>query len=112
MAFNVLFLAHAPDVNSAKHRCLVESPKYKLFLRVVKDQDEALETCKNLVRDKGIHSILLCPGFKHKDVAEIKEAAGENVGVFVARGDGPSQGVTMEVMKREGWFPGERKDLE
>lgn len=47
-----------------------------------------------------------------KDVAEIKEAAGENVGIFVARGDGPSQGVMMEVMKREGWFLGERKDLE
>ena len=112
MAFKVLFLAHAPDADSAKHRCLVESPKYKLFVRVAKNQDEALETCKNLVRNEGIHSILLCPGFKHKDVAEIKESAGENVGIFVARGDGPSLGVTMEVMKREGWFPGEGENSE
>ena len=37
-------------------------------------------------------------------MVEISEAVGKNVGVSVARGDGPSSKVVKEVMKREGWF--------
>ena len=104
MAFKVVFLAHTPDAEPEKHRCIIETSKYKLFVRLVKDQDRAVDVCKKLVKEEGIHSILLCPGFTHGDVAEISEAVGENVGVSVARGDGPSSRVSMEVMKREGWF--------
>jgi len=105
MAFKALFLAHAPDAEAEKHRCVIETPKYyKLFVIVVKNQEQAIEVCKKVVKEEGIHSILLCPGFTHRDVAEISEAVGENVGVFVARGDGPSNRISMEVMRREGWF--------
>jgi len=75
MAFKTLFLAHAPDAEVEKHRCVIDS-------------------------------ILLCPGFTHTDVAKIREAVGENVAISVARGDGPSNRISMEVMKREGWFSG------
>ena len=71
---------------------------------MVKDQGQAIEICKKVVKEEGIQSILLCPGFTHRDVAEIQEAVGENVGVFIARGDGPRNGISMEVMGREGWF--------
>jgi hypothetical protein len=47
---------------------------------------------------------MLCPGFTHKDIAEIAEAVGPNVSVTVARGDGPSSRVTAEVFRKEGWF--------
>jgi hypothetical protein len=104
MAFNVLFLAHAPDAEPDKHACIVETGKYKLFVKVVKGQSEALEACQNLVKQEGIHSILLCPGFTHGDIAQITEVVGTNVGVFVARGDPPSTRASMEVMAREGWF--------
>ncbi|MGB2697294.1 MAG: DUF6506 family protein [Candidatus Zixiibacteriota bacterium] len=104
MAFKVLFLAHAPDANPEKHRCVIDTGKYKLFTVVVKDQAQAVEVCKKLVTEEGIHSILLCPGFTHRNIAQISETVGENVGVYVARGDGPSSRVVMEVMKREGWF--------
>ena len=66
--------------------------------------------CKNLVKEEGIHSVLLCPGFTHRDVAGIAEAVGENVGVTVARRDGPSNRVSTEVRKREGWFSVEGKE--
>ena len=102
MAFKVVFLAHAPDAEPEKHRCLIETSKYKLFVVVVKGQDQAIEMSKKLVKEEGVHSILLCPGFTHADVAEISEAVGENVGVFVARGDGPSNRVSMRVRRREG----------
>ena len=104
MAFKVVFLAHAPDAEPEKHRCVIETSKYKLFVLVVRGQDQAVEVCRKLVKEEGIHSILLCPGFTHRNVAEIAEAVEENVGVFVARGDGPSNRVSMNIMKREGWF--------
>ncbi len=111
MAFKVLFLAHAPDAEEEKHRCVIETPNYyKLFVVVVKDQDQAIEVCKKVVKEESIQSILLCPGFTHRDVAEISEVAGENVGVFVARGDGPSNRISMEMMKSEGWFSERRKE--
>ena len=104
MAFKVVFLAHAPDAEPEKHKCVIETSKYKLFVRVVQLQGQAVEVCQNLVKEEGIHSILLCPGFTHGNIAEIVEAVGTNVGVFVARGDGPSSRVSMQVMTREGWF--------
>ena len=104
MAFKTVFLAHTPDAEPEKHRCVIETSKYKLFAVLVKDQEQAVEVCKKLVKEEGIHSVLLCPGFTHKDVAEISAAIGERVGVAVARGDGPSNRTSLEVMKREGWF--------
>jgi hypothetical protein len=104
MAFKVAFLAHAPDAKPEKHKCVIETSKYKLFVVVVKDQDQAVEVCRKLVKEEGIHSVLLCPGFTHRDVTEIAEVVGENVAVAVARGDGPSNRVSAEVRKREGWF--------
>jgi len=104
MAFKALFIAHAPDAEAEKHRCVIETLKYKLFVVVVKDQKQAIEVCKKVVKEEGIQSILLCPGFTHRDIAEITEAVGENVGVFVARGDGPSNRISMEAMRREDWF--------
>lgn len=84
---------------------MIDTGMYKLFTVVVKDHSQALDVCKRLVKEEGIHSIVLCPGNTNKDVAEISEAVGKGVGVSVARGDGPSARVAMEVMQKEGWFP-------
>jgi len=105
MAFKAAFIAHAPDADPQKSRCLVETPKYKLFVVVVQNQEQAIEVAKNLTNEEGIHSVLLCPGFTNKDVAEISEAVGESVGVYVARGDGPSGRIAGEVIRRE-WGQG------
>jgi hypothetical protein len=104
MAFKTLFLAHTPDADPDKNNCILETPKYKLFVRLVRGQKQALEICKKLVKEEGIESILLCPGFTHRDIAEIAGAVGPNVGISVARGDGPSGRISMEAMKRAGWF--------
>ena len=100
MAFKAVFLAHAPDAEPTKHRCMIETSKYKLFPVVVKDQVQAVEECKKLIKEEGIHSVLLCPGFSDKNVAEIAEAVGENVGVAVARGGSPGRRVPAEVRIR------------
>ncbi len=80
---------------------MIETSKYKLFSVVVRDQVQAVEECKKLVKEEGIHSVLLCPGFTHRNVAEITEAVGGNVSVAVARGDGPSSRVSAEIRRRE-----------
>ena len=56
------------------------------------------------MKEEGIEAIILCPGFTHKDIAEIQDVVGPNVGITVARGDGPSSKISMEAMKRAGWF--------
>jgi len=101
MAFKAAFLAHAPDVEPKKHRSVIETSRYKLYSVVVKNQVQAVEECKKLVQEEGIHSVLLCPGFTHKNVAEIVEAVGSNIIVSVARGDGPSSRISAEIRKRE-----------
>lgn len=108
MAFKAMFLAHAPDADPERHRCVIDTGMYKLFTVVVKDHGQALEVCRRLVKEEGIHSIVLCPGNTNKDVAEISEAVGKGVSVSVARGDPPGARVAMEVMQKEGWFAGRK----
>ena len=49
MAFKVLFLAHAPDAEAEIHNCVIETPKfYKLFVVVVKGQEQAIEVSKTI----------------------------------------------------------------
>ncbi len=104
MAFKTLFIAHTPDADPDKHRVVLETGKYKLTTVFVRNQAQALKVCRDMVEGEGIHSVLLCPGFAHKDIAEIAEAVGPSVAVSVARGDGPGSRVTAEVFRREGWF--------
>ncbi|MCW3987624.1 MAG: DUF4932 domain-containing protein, partial [Candidatus Bathyarchaeota archaeon] len=53
------------------------------------------------LEEEGTHSILFCPGFTHRNIAEIVEAVRNKAGVFVARGDGPSSRITALVRRRE-----------
>jgi hypothetical protein len=109
MAFKTVFLAHAPDADPRKHICAIDTGKYKLFAVVVRSQTQAVQTCKRLVKEEGVHSIILCPGATHKDVAEISAAVGEDVSVSVARGDSPGMRVAAQVMEREGWSARRRR---
>jgi hypothetical protein len=101
MAFKVVFIAHAPDADPEKHRTLIETGKYRLFTVVVKSQEEALKVCRELYKKEKIDSVLLCPGFTHKDVAEIFAALDNQVAVCVARGDSLSNKITGPVLQRE-----------
>jgi len=104
MAFRALFLAHAPDADKGRHRSIIDTGKYRLFTVAVRNQAEALEVCKEFVEREAIDSVLLCPGFTHRDVAGIAEAVGGSVGVCVARCDGPSNKVSLAAMERAGYF--------
>jgi len=104
MLFKALFIAHAPDADPEKHRCLLETSLYKLFVVVVRDQAQAIEVARKMMEEEGIHSILLCPGFTHGDVAQIQAVVGDRVAIGVARTDGPGSKVVQKVMAEVGWF--------
>jgi hypothetical protein len=103
MSFNVLFIAHAPDADRHKHRSAIDTGKYRLFSVVVRNQSEAIDTAREIAAAENIDTILLCPGFTHSDVAEIHDALDGRVGVAVARGDGPSNRISAQARRREGY---------
>jgi len=109
MAFKVLFLTHAPDAIKDKNRSAINTGMCQLFTVVVGNQAEAVEVCKDFVKQETIDSVLLCPGFTHSDVAEIAEVVGSNVAISVARGDGPSSKVSLAARKREGYLSQRQK---
>ena len=104
MTFKALFIAHAPDADYKKHRTVIDTGMYKLYSVVVKTQEEAVQVSKEYWQNESIKAIMLCPGFKHGDVAEIFEAVDGKVSVNVARGDGPSSRISMEALKKAGFF--------
>lgn len=100
MSFNVLCMVHSPDANPQQHRSCIDTGQYKLFTVVVKDQSQALEVAQAMTAEHQLDSILLCPGFTHRDVAQIFDALDGKVGVCVARGDPPSNQISLQARKR------------
>ena len=104
MLFKTAFISHVPDANPEEDCCQLETGSYKLYVKLVSGQNEAVNVAKDLVENEGVQSILLCPGFNHQQIAEISRAIGDKAGISVARGDGPSSRKAMQAMKKAGWF--------
>ena len=103
MKFRSLFIAHTPDAQKDEHYTKIETEKYVLHINLVQEQSEALQIAEQKAEKAGVQSIILCPGFTHEQVAEISEKL-PNVGVTVARGDGPSSRIAKEAMEKANWF--------
>lgn len=107
MVLKTGFVAAVPDGDPKRHRASIKTSKYELTAVMVElgNLDQAVNVCKDLVQNEGVQSFILCPGFSHEEVAEIKKAVGERVAVSVARGDVPSTMIVGEILAKEGWFP-------
>jgi hypothetical protein len=101
MAFKALCLTHAPDGNPEQHRCVIDTGCYKLITVVVSNQAQALQVARDTHKKEHIHAVMLCPGFTHRDTAELFEALEGEVSVSVCRGDGPSNRIIQPVIQRE-----------
>ncbi|MHC1597366.1 MAG: DUF6506 family protein, partial [Methermicoccaceae archaeon] len=42
MAFKAVFIAHAPDAVPERHRCVLETSKYVLFVVLVRSVEQAI----------------------------------------------------------------------
>lgn len=102
MPFQALFLAKAPDADVNKHTAFIDTGTYHMDAVMVRDQAEALAVVARLHQLKKLDSIILCPGFTHKDLAEIVALTEGKVAVCPARGDGPSSRIAVEALRREG----------
>lgn len=104
MAFKSLFIAHAPNADSNEHKSIIDTGKYRLVSCLVSTQEEAIKTAIETHAVENLDAILLCPGFTSENVAELYKALNGEVGVSVARSDGPSSKVVMNAFMREGFF--------
>jgi hypothetical protein len=95
------FYTYAPDADPEINHTLIDTGRYRLHTYVVKTQAEAISVCKELHLKEKIDSVLLCPGFTHRDCGDIFEALDGEVVVCVSRGDGPSSKITCPVLQRE-----------
>jgi len=111
MPFTAAFIAHAPDADPSRDRSLLETGLYRLFSVVVRDTDQAIAVCRELVAGEGLQSVLLCPGNSHDDVARVAAALGDGVSVSVARGDARSMRVAAKAMEEAGWFAPARDEV-
>ncbi len=101
MAFKALCLTHAPDGDPEKHRCVIDTGCYKLITVVVSNQAQALRVARDTHKKERIHAVMLCPGFTHRDTAELFEVLKGEVSVSVCRGDGPGNRIVQPVIQRE-----------
>jgi len=106
MAFKVAFINMAPDGDPEKHRATIKTSTLELTMVVIqlRNFDQAVKVCQNLVEKEGIQNLVLCPGFRHQAVGKIANAVGERVAINVARGDHPSDRIIDEILKKEKWF--------
>ena len=101
MAVKLAFIGRVPDADPEKHRCVIETPVYQLYVVMVENQRQAIEVCETLASKEGVDQITLCPAFTHRDVGEIAEVVGKNVAVATARRDGPGDRALTEAKKKE-----------
>jgi hypothetical protein len=105
--FKAASIIMAKGADPAKHRATVKGDEFEYSMVVVplNSFDQAARVGKEMVEKKGIQSIILCGGFTHEGVALVRRAVGEGVAINVARGDAPSNMMTVQILTKEGWLP-------
>jgi hypothetical protein len=109
MKFKEAYVILVPEVNSrpfmtvdpAKDRSVLDTSKYTCYTVLVQNQVQALEECQKLVQKEGVNSITFCPGFSDKDVAQISDIVGENVGICVARGNSNNSKIVSKLIEQD-----------
>ena len=77
-------LAHlfaGSDLDSTKHRVVIETPTVSIIIVGNKDIDEAANTAKRLVKEEGVQLIELCGAFGPVGTAKVIEAVGDEIPV-------------------------------
>jgi len=101
--FIAAFVAMTPDARP-EHRSVIDTPMYRLISVLVRDEMQAEKVCAELVRQEGVRSFILCPGFTNQGVGRLSWSLGPDISVNVSRGDGPSNAVARKAMERAGFF--------
>ena len=81
------FVFIAPEADPARDRQWVKTPAVHLLVVGVSDYKQAVQACKDMVRQEGIAAIELCGGFGNRGTALIAEAVADAAVVGVVRFD-------------------------
>ncbi len=73
MKINAAFIFVAPDVDSTKHRTVIETPGISLHVIGVSSYSEGEMVAKEMV-ENGVGAIELCAGFGNEGIARIARA--------------------------------------
>jgi len=84
-----------------KDRSILDTSKYTCYTILVQNQVQALEECQKFVQEEGVNSITFCPGFTDKDVAQISDIVGENIGICVPRGDNNNSNIVSKLIEQD-----------
>lgn len=102
-ALKELFLIKVPNLDSDTPRTEIVLPHYEFYTVLVEDYQMALEEGQRIVKEKGIHAVILCAGFSNEEVGDLTRALGNDVGVLIARGDGRTSGIVDQAIEKAGW---------
>lgn len=104
--FKSSFVVMAPDGDPNQHRTTIKTSKLEITMVIIelRNFDQAVEVCRDLVQKEGVQAINLCPGFTHEAVARIASAVGNKIPISVARGDMPGAMLLEEIVTKDGWF--------
>ena len=104
--FKSAFIYQAPDADPKIHNARIKTEMLDLSIVVIQMQNfaQGIEVCKSLVQNDGVQNIILCPGFPHEVVAQVKKVVGDNVSVAVVRTDTPNNLLVVQMLTKEGWF--------
>ena len=108
MKFKEAYIILVPEVNSRplitvdpiKDISVLDNAKYTCYTVLVQNQTQALQKCIELVNEKGVNVITLCPGFSHKDIAQIRDLVGNNVGICAAHSDDNTNRIVSKLIEQ------------
>ena len=105
MAFKALFIVRAPESNPEQDRSCLKNGNIEVTTIAFEldDSDGIIMTCKKMVDEAGIQSIVLCPAVTYDLAAKVSEAVADKAAVFVARGDFDSVRLASQYINEE-WF--------
>jgi hypothetical protein len=105
MAFKVGFIVRAPGGDPEKNMTFLKTENIEVTTVVVEmaDSSQMIKVCKELVFEKGIHALVLCPAVSNEVVAKITEVVEGKASLFVGRGDFESVHLATQITGKE-WF--------
>ncbi len=97
------FLIKVPNVEKDQAYQELILPHYEFYTILVENYDMALVEGKKIIKEKGIHGVILCAGFSTIEFGDLAKAFGPEVGVFLASGDTGSNAVVSKAISNAKW---------
>lgn len=99
MKFNTLYVSKWADGDPKVTR-VIETPTFSLHSMAAGDSCDRTKVIAAYCRKHGISSVVLCPGFTHRMVADVARALEGEASVSAARSDGPGSAISGPVREQ------------